>query len=104
MLIYSETSRDPPTKYWVGFLKGLRSPHPFGNSLCCFCCCHPTKVRHQRGHRRGEQCVEHSASPRMEQQAETKPGESEEGENNREDWELASVLPNQSSVPYNTWH
>lgn len=63
MLIYFETSRDPPTKYRVGFLKGLRSPHPFGNSLCCFCCCHPTKVWHWRGHRRGEQHVECSASP-----------------------------------------
>lgn len=62
MLIYSEASRDPPLKYRVGFLKGLRRPHPFGNSLCCFCCCHPTKVRQRRGHRRGEQCVENSAS------------------------------------------
>lgn len=78
MLIYSEASRDPPM-YRVGFLKGLRRPHPFGNSLCCFCCCHPTKVRQRRGHRRGEQCVEHSASPRMEQHVATRPTESEKG-------------------------
>lgn len=101
MLICSETSRDPPIKYRVGFLKGLRSPHPFGNSPCCFCCCHPTKVRHWRGHRRGEQRVECSASPRMEQYTATRPDESEEGKNNREDRELASKLPDQSSVPYN---
>lgn len=93
MLIYSETSRDPPMKYQVGFLKGLRSPHPFGNSLYCFCCCHPTKVRCWRGHRRDEQCVERSASPRMEQQAVTRHGESEEGESNMEDWELVLESP-----------
>lgn len=79
ILIYPETSRDPPTKYQVGFLKGLRSPHPFGNFLCCFCCCHPTKVWHQRGHRRGEHHVECFASPRMEQHKATRPGESGEG-------------------------
>lgn len=79
MLIYSEASRDPPMKYQVGFLKGLRRPHPFGNSLCCFCCCHPTKVWQRRGHRRGEQRVERSASPRMEQHVATEPGESERG-------------------------
>lgn len=101
MLIYSETSRDPPTKYRVGFLKGLRSPHPFGNSLRCFCCCHPTKVWHQRGHRRGEQCVECSASPTMGQHAAIRTGESEEGEKYREDWELESELPDQTSAPYN---
>lgn len=97
MLIYSEASRDPPMKYRVGFLKGLRRPHPFGNSLCCFRCCHPTKVRQWRGHRRGEQCVEHAASPRMEQHIATRPGESEEGKNGREDFtaaqEFMPVLP-----------
>lgn len=105
MLIYSEASRDPPMKYQVGFLKGLRCPHPFGNSLCCFCCCHPTKVRQQRGHRRGQQRVERSASPRMEQHVATKPGESEQGENSREDFTAAqkfvSGLPDESSVPCN---
>lgn len=41
----------------------------------------------------------------MEQHAATRPGESEEGEDsredNREDWETALELPNQSSVLYN---